>query len=340
MKLLKTSFTALLLSLFVLGAATESDAQDKRAAIKTYNKALELAKSQDYEQAINMYNQAITQAKELGEEGQDILERSQGRLPSVYLQLAFQKYKAFQKDQSLTGLNDAIESFRQTKDVADEYNDSKTAAKANNIVKQLMYSKSILQYQQKNYQDALATLDQVIERDSTYSKAYYQKAIVVKNMNSKNLEEAIALFDKAIKMAEKFNDSQIVTRAKESVREELVYRGSNATDEKNYDRAIELLNRALDYDPDSPNAHYRLAVAYNKTQSWQDAVDHAQESLDLSTGGKTDKAKIYFELGTAYKGLGQKEDACTAFGNAAYGSFKSPAEHQMEYELKCESMSN
>lgn len=339
MKLLKTSFTVVLLSFFVLGMLSDVEAQNKRAAVKTYNKALELAQQGKYEQSISMYNQAITQAKELGEGGQDIIERSQNKLPQVYQQLALNKFKNFQKDKSLENMDEAIEAFRQTKEVAEKYGDGQTQQRAEGIITKLLYNKSLLQYQTKNYEDAMTTLNKVIERDTTYAKAYYQKGIVTKDMNPEKLEEAISYFDKAIEVGEKTNDSQIVSRAKQSAHDNLLYRGGKSTDNENYDRAVELLNRALEYDASS-DLHYRLAEAYNNTQDWQKAVNHSQEALALETGGKTEKAKIYFELANAYQGLGKKEEACNAYSNAAYGEFKSPAEHQMEYELKCESATN
>ena len=200
-----------------------------------------------------------------------------------------------------------------------------------------MYSKSIIQYKQQNYQDALTTLDEVISNDPNYAKAYYQKGIVLKKIDGTDLDRSMELFDEAIEVGEKTNDSQIVSRATNAARDELVYRGATATEEKNFSRAKELLNRALKYDSSSADAHYRLAQAYNKNQDWQQAVQHSERDLSRETGGRTDKAKRYFELGTAYQGLGQKTNACDAYNNAAYGNFKSPAEHAMEYELKCES---
>lgn len=340
MKLLKTSITTVLFSLLMFGLIIDADAQDKRSAVKTYNKALELGQSGEYEQAINIFNQAINQAQELGEEGKDIVQRSQDKLPQIHYQLALQKYKTFQSDKTLENLNTAIEEFRNTKDVSEEYGDTKTAERANGIITKLMYQKSLVQYQQKNLKEALNALDQVIERDSNYVNAYYQKGIVIKNMDAKNLEDAISQFDKAIEVAEKTGANQAATRAQNAAREELVYRGAQAIQSKNFDRAIELLNRALEYDSTSANAYYRLAEAYNKLQEWQQAAEHAQQGLEYVSGGKTEQAKIYFELATAYQGLGQTEEACTAFGNAAYGSFKSSAEHQMEYELECESATN
>lgn len=341
MKLLKTSITTLLLGLFIIGlSSTRTFAQDKRAAVKTYNKALELVKSGDYEQAINMYNQALEQAKKLGDEGKDIVQRCESKLPQIYYQLALKKYKAFKQDQSMENMDATIEAFQNTVDIADEYTDKQISGKATNVITQLMYSKSLMQYQRKNYKDALATLDKVISRNPNYANAYYQKGVVVKHMDSKDFEKAITLFDKAIEVGKKTNANQVVSGATQSARDELIYEGSQNTEHKNYDKAIELLQRALKYDSKSANANYRLAEAYNKTQQWQKALDYAKKGLQYESGGKTDKAKIYFELATAYQGLGKKDEACSAYGNAAYGSFKASAEHQMEYELKCKSTTN
>ncbi|HEX6983505.1 MAG TPA: tetratricopeptide repeat protein [Balneolaceae bacterium] len=341
MKFLKHSLTTLLLGLFIIGITANVQAQDKRALFKTYNKALDLASQGEYEQAINMFNQAIQQAKELGgEDAQNIVQRSEDQLPQIYYQIAIEEYKNFQQQKSIESLDATIEAFRQTEDIAAEYGKSQTADKAANVITQLLYSKSLIQYQQKNYEQSLATLDEVIERNPNYAKAYYQKAIIVKSIKENGLEEAIALFDKAIEVGSNVNASQIVSRAKENAYSTLVFHGVNEIQNQNYDRAIELLNQALTYDSTAAGAHYRLASAYNKTQDWQKALTHAQKGLELESGGKTERAKIYFELATAYQALGQKGNACSAYSNAAYGSFKAPAEHQMEYTLECEATTN
>ncbi len=228
--------------------------------------------------------------------------------------MALQSYRQFQKDQTVENLDATIEGFEQTKDAGEEYGNSQIAEKAKGLITQFLYSKSILQFKQQNLEASLATLDEVIERNPNYAKAYYQKGIVVKNMDSKNLQETMAHFDKAIEVGQKTNDSQIVTRTQEAAHEELVYRGSKATENKNFDQAVDLVTRALEYS-NSADAHYRLAEAYNKTQDWQQAINHAQEALGLESGGRTEKAKIYFELATAHQGLCQTEEACSAYGN-------------------------
>ncbi|MDZ7682149.1 MAG: tetratricopeptide repeat protein [Fodinibius sp.] len=342
MKLLKTSLSALLLGLLSIGFTANALAQDagaqERKAIQTYNDALAAMEGSNYQEAINLYKQAITEAQKV--DRKDIIERSKKKLPQVHLQVALSNYKQFQKDRSLETLETTIENFRTTKEVATEYGDNSTAQKANGIITKLMYQKSVVQYQQNKPKEALTTLNAVIERNPNYATAYYQKGIVMKNMDSKNLEAAVDMFKKAIEVGKQNNQSQIANQAQSALHEELVYRGSQAVQNKEVDRGLELLKRALEWDSTTAAVHFRLAQAYNKKQQWQQAVEHAQQSLEYETGGKTDRAKIYYELGLAYKGTGDKEQACSAMKNAAFGSFKNTAEHQMEYELECESATN
>lgn len=337
MKLLKNSVTTLLLGLFIIGLASHANAQDKRKAVETYNQGLELMKANEYQQAITQFNDALSQAESLGEEGQDIVERVHKQLPAVNFELAKNAYRNFQNDKSLDNLDQAVEAFRQAAEVSEEYGNEQIAEKAPNIITQLMYNKALLQYQQEDYEAAMATLDEVIERNANYAKAYYQKGIVAKNMDGRSLDEALGFFDQAIEVGNEVGDNQIVTRTQEAAAEELVYQGSQSIENNNYSQALEYLNKALEYNSSSASAYYRLAEAYNGQQSWQEAVDAAQKGLDLSNGGRTDNAKFYYTLGNAYQGMGEKDDACGAFENASYGTFKSSAEHKMEYELKCDS---
>ncbi|WP_165141435.1 tetratricopeptide repeat protein [Halalkalibaculum roseum] len=340
MKHLKKISVRFLLGLMLVGFSTNLMAQDRGAAVQAFNKALELAKSNEYDQAIEMYNQAIAQAEQLGEEGQDIVQRVEKQLPSIYYQKALASYKEFQKAKSLSSLETTIENFQEASEMSSEYGNDDISGKADQVVTQLYYTKSILQYKSSNYSESLASLNQAIERNPNYAKAYYQKGIVLKNQESSNFERALEQFDQAIEVGNRVNDNQIVRKAREAAHDELLYRGSKATESKNYKTAVTLLDRALEYETESADAHYRLAEAYNKQALWNQAISHANTALELENGGRTEKAKIYFELGTAYKNQGNVEQACGAFKNAAFGSFKSPAEHQMEFELKCESTTN
>lgn len=336
MEHLKKITIPILAAVLLVGFTVTATAQDRGSAVQAFNKALELAKSNDYQQAIDMYNQAIAQAEQLGEEGQDIIERVERQLPSIYYQKALSTYKNFQKEKSLSTLEETIANFQEASDMSSEYGNDDISNKADQVVTQLFYTKSLLQYQSGNLNESLATLDQAIERNPNYAKAYYQKGIVLKNQESSDFEKALTQFDQAIEVGNKVNDNQIARKAREAAHDELLYRGVKAAEARNFETSISLLNRALDYDAQSADVHYRLAETFNKRAMWDDAISHGRQALDLESGGRTELAKIYFELGTAYKNQGNVDQACEAFKNAAYGSFKSPAEHQMEFELKCQ----
>lgn len=343
MKYLKNSAIKLLLAFLLIGFATNVTAQNRAAAVQAYNKALDLQNAKNYEQAIDMFAQAkaqAQQAEDAGEKGQDIIDLVNNKLPRLYYNLAGSKYSEFQQSKTMTSLNASIDAFKEAGAIAEEYDDEEFVSKSSQVVTKLLYTKSILQYRSQNLDAAIATLDQVTQRNPNYAQAYYQKGIVTKNKEGSTVDEFLGLMDKAIEVGNANNNSDVVSRARESAVENLIFRGANATDAKNYSRAVNLLNRALNYDAQNANVHYRLAEAFNKQVKSDQAISHARKALDYENGGRTDKAKIYFELASALKIKGNVEEACNAFKNAAYGEFKSPAEHQMEYELKCESTTN
>lgn len=340
MKLRKASILFVVLGLFMAASVTDVAAQSKADAIKAYNKAFELAKNEQYSQAIAAYVNTISICDKLGDEGKDIKEKAESKLPPLHFRQAASYYTDFKKNSDLSALDKAIDAFQETHDVAQKYGDSDIASRSKSFIPKLHYIKGIVLYQQQKYDQSLAALDKAIDisPDHQYAKAYYQKALILKKQD--NLSDALDMYDQAIQIGMKNNDQQIVRKAKESARDELVYRGAEATKAKDYKESVDLLQRALQYDSESSKAYYRLAEAYNKQAMWDAALNASDKALKYESGSKTDRAKIYFEKGTALKNMGNKIAACEAFENAAYGSFKQPAEHQMEYELKCKTLSS
>lgn len=336
MKLFKGG-VILFIGLFLMatGYVEQAEAQNRREAVQAFNKGIDLASEGKYDQAVSAYMQVIEISDQIGEDAQDIKEKAESKIPQVYLQKAISAYKDYQKSQNIERLNTAIKAFQEAQDVGKQYGEEQVAAKAKNIVPQLYYAKGVYQFKTNDYADALETLNQAIEKDSDLAKVYNQKGLVLKNMSDDSLLVALEQFDKAIQIAEKTNNSKVADAARDNANSNLVYRGAQAIDEEQFDKAVELLQRALNYDEQSEDAHFRLAQAYNKMEQWNKALEHANKGLEFEKGGRTDRAKIYFEKATALKNLERKDQACEAFGNAAYGSFKSPAEHEMKYELEC-----
>lgn len=336
MKSFKLILTQCLALVLLLGFADFSIAQDevRGEAIQLYNQAQEMAGQNQFDQSITLYEDAL----EIAEENDltDIVELVEERLPRIYASRASAAYQQFQSERSIGSIDTAIEYFRESQEVAEEFGNEQVAQQAVGAIPQLYYVRSVLNYRQENLEQAMSDLDTALEMNPNYATALYQKAVVMKKMDPSNVEGWLSQYDAAIEKAQANNNSKIVTSATEGARDELIFRAVNLSQEREFARAIELLNRAEQYDNSAYQIPYRLAEIANKQANWSEAETYAKQALDLHTGGVADKAKIYFELGTALKGQGNFESACSAFEDARYGDFTEPANHELQFELKCE----
>jgi len=336
MKSLKTILSFSFVMFLLLGTAEITQAQDEARvqAIEMYNNAQELAGSNDFDGAIQLYRSALEISRENGLN--DITDLIEERLPRVYGSRASSSYRTYQSERTISAIDTAIEDFKASQEAAAEFGNQQVEQQARGAIPQLYYVRSILNFRQDNLEEAMSDLNTALELNSNYAAAYYQKGIVQKNMTPEDVDSWMEWYDRAITVAEQVGDNTTLENAREGAAEELIFRGVNLGEERNFDRAIELLNMVEQYDPTSDEQHYRLSEIYNKRGNWSAAETHARQALEYHTGGVADKAKIYFELGTALKGLGQVEGACSAFENARYGDFTEPANHELEFQLKCE----
>ncbi|MBD3615510.1 MAG: hypothetical protein HUJ22_02980 [Gracilimonas sp.] len=341
MKVFKISLCAILLGLI----AFQVQAQDRTQAVQLYNKGLEEAQADNYDAAISTFTQVISVAEQLGPEGEDIKGNAESQIPKMYFAQARSYYQEFQSSRDLAKLEEAIDAFKSTIEISEEYNDDRYAPTAKGAIPQLYYAKSVMLYSQEEFEASEEAVDQALNLNSNYAAAYYQKAKIFKKMNDtegdgiidQGVDEMLEWYDRAIQVGESTNKMDIVNKAREAAHDELLAVGTRASENGNLDFALETLGKALNYDNASANVYYRLAEAHNKAGNPEEAIDNATQSLEYENGGRTDKAKIYYELGYAHQTLGNKSEACDAFENALYGSFRSPAEHKMEFELKCDS---
>jgi tetratricopeptide (TPR) repeat protein len=321
---------------FTLIVTDKSHAQDdtRAQAVQLYNNAQELAGANDFEGAIDLFRDALELARQNNID--DIVELVEGNIPRVAQSKASSAYRTYQNERTKDSASRALRSFEQALEIAEEFGNEQVAQQARGAIPQLYYLRSVLEFREDNYDAALADLDTAINLNANYATAYYQKGIVLKTKNPNDIEGALEWYDKAIEAAERVNDTRTLNNARNGARDELIFRAVNLADERRFSDAIALLNRVETYDPKSATAHYRLAEIHNDRGNWDQALRHANLALEFETGGVTDKAKIYFELGTAYKGKGDISNACSAFENARYGDFAEPANHELQFELKCE----
>lgn len=331
---MKITFSTLII---VLTVTFSVQAQDQTAAITAYNEARELAQSKKYSDAIDKYSEAIEIASQLGADGEDIKNRSEKQIPKLYFTIAVDAFNEFRSGPSLEKLDATIELFTQSEEIGVTSGDTDVQRKSTSVLAQLNYQKGIMLFKRELFVEAEAALDEAIRINANYAKAYYQKALVHKKNSPEDVDGIMSWYDQAIAIAIQVNDSEVERLASESAHGDLLFRGAKAIEAGNLTNAIELLKLSLDYFSESSDSYYRLAEASNKLSRYSDAITYSNQALALEQGGNTDKAKIFFELGLANQMLDNKGEACSAFESAAYGSFKSPSEHKMEFELKCSS---
>ncbi len=326
---------ALLLFAMILGLSQQVAAQDARGeAITLYNQAQELAGSNELEDAIATYRDALEIAD--SNELQDISDRIRTNLARVYYTRASRAFQQFQQQRSIEAVNTAIDYFEDAQDAGEEFDDEQVVQQTTRALPQLHYLKSTIQFRNENYEAAMTSLDRAIELNANYATAYYQRAIVHKKQFPNQTEQTFEYYDQAIELAERLGDTRTLNNARTGAAQELIFRANNQKENDNYNRAVELLNRVANYDSQNADAHYRLAEVHNLLGNYNRAIEHANQALEFESGGVTEKAKIYFELGTAYKALEQTGNACSAFENANYGEFSDPASHELEFVLECE----
>ncbi|TVQ65423.1 MAG: hypothetical protein EA360_09590 [Balneolaceae bacterium] len=333
---MKTVPVYLLSFLLFLGVTQTSFAQDeaRTQAVELFNEAQELAGSNQFQSAIDKYRETLQVSR--SNNITDIQERVEDLLPRVYATRAASAFRDFQSQRTMSSLNTAIDYFKSSQEAAQEFNNQQIAQQAANAVPQLYYQRSIMHFRQSNYSDAMSDLDSALELNANYAVAYYQKGIVQKQIAPNDVDAFMYWYDMAIDVAERVNDNRTLSNAKSSARDELIFRAVNLSEQRRFNDAVELLNRVSDYDPAAYETYYRLSEIGNLRGNWGNAESSARRALELHTGGVADKAKIYFELGTALKGQGNFPAACSAFENARYGSFTNPANHELQFELRCE----
>lgn len=335
MKSYSQILSLLLIFAFAAGATQLAVAQDdpRSQAVTLYNNAQELASDNQYLDAVEMYREAMAIARE--NDLEDIVELTSEQIPRVYQRRAAAAYREYQNNRTGENASRALEYFKEQQEVGEEFGSTQVAQQAQGAIPQLYYIRSVHEFRDEDYEAAMASLDTAIELNPNYATAHYQKGIVFKTMYPDNIEEALTHYDRAIEIAQQTGDNRTLDNARRGAAEELVYRAVTLAEQREFRRAIDFLNRVENYNPETVDAHYRLAEIYNERGNWESAIEHANIALERETGGVVDRAKIYFELGTAYKGLGDEENACSAFENANYGDFSEPASHELQFELRC-----
>jgi tetratricopeptide (TPR) repeat protein len=300
------TLTAILITSLALGAL----AQTKNDAAIAFNAAAQLA-STDLPGAVKGMNDVVVLCGKIGADANDIKANAQKTIPGLHYQIA----NNFLKDKKI---DDAQLSLEKSLELATLYNDADTKDKASKQLSKVYVAKGNGLLKAEKTVEALALFDKAIVLQPTYAKAYFASGQAYKK--KADFEKMKTAMDQAITYGKETGDTTSVNNAKNVMRENLVTRASKAVQKGANDQAISLANAALTYNSlQSKDAYYLLAVAYNKTSKWDNAIEAASKGLAMEENSKEKKAHFYLELGNAQKGKGDTSAACASYKNASFG---------------------
>jgi tetratricopeptide (TPR) repeat protein len=300
-------------------------AQVKNDAINVFNQGVELMKVND-PKAIETFEKCIIVCDQIGDSAADIKAKAASVLPDLYYKKAYNLLTVDKK------INESLAASKVTVKVAEKYGDTEAKASAEKLMVQAYSNMAAGYVAAKENEKAIQAYDSVLMINPDHTSSIYNKALLYKGLdNAPKFTESIDLF---ISKMSASGDSAKVAQASKVARDYFRLAASKANKANKLPDAISLLNTASKYGFDN-SVYYQYASVYNKQKKFSLAVENAQKGLDLETGTTPeDKAKYYYELGTAQAGLGKTGEACTSLGNAMYGPFLEAAKAQRT-NMKC-----
>lgn len=326
---LKNSMTKVLipfsvLVLFSLNALAQATINDGIAA---FNKGLEERQAENYSEALKLFGEALSVTDELGEEGDELRMKIETLLPGVHYQIGMALYNEKKMDE-------AISKFKETIDIANAYGDIEVVNKASKALSQLYYYQGSVNYKQKMFSEALDFYHKSIELQPENVKAYYMIAAAYKGLDDD--ENVLAAAKKSIEIAKAGNDNKYYQGSMKLGRDYFLIKAKKAKDAKEIDDAIRFLKSSLEFDGENATTYFLMVQIYSSMQNWDETIAAAEKGLTFEKDDPTEQAKFYYEMGNAFLGKEDNENACNAFKKAAVGPYKESADYQMEHVLKCE----
>jgi len=312
----------LILSVLFLSISVLVFSQTMNEAGQAFNDGLQKAKAKDYSAAIESYRQCVETCKSVGTEGDDLKGKAEAQIPIAYYNQGKAQYKAKQ-------LDDAISSFESAINTAKTINDDSRILNSEKSLAKVYYLKGSGNYKLKKYDDAIAMFEKALEYDETYLRANYGKSLDYRKQN--NADAYKAEVDYLVENGKEGNKT--VAKAKSTAIKFFANtQAGKAIQAGNFKKAIDMMEIGLSYGECNAQAYFFGAVAYNNLSQWQNAIEFCTKAIAKE---KKSKSNIYFELGRAYEGAGNKSKACSSYKNVNDGPNVASAKYKIETELKC-----
>lgn len=297
--------------------------QTKKEAVDAYNAGAQIIK-QNPSTALENLLLSIKISEQLGEEGEETKVLAEGLIPRTYLELAMKLYGEKK-------MNETLENLEKARETGEKYNDKTTKQRAEGIIPKLYNQMGNNEYRANNFEKAIEYYNKAISIKAESPENFL--GIALSYEKQENFDKMLEYLKQTIEVANKANDRTKADDATTKAKAFLLRKGDEATKANKNEEAIEWLTRSLEFDANDATVYYALCINYNALKNWDNAITNGNIAIEKGNGS-IDLGGVYYQIGTAYQGKSNSQEACKAFSNAT-GSFKAAAEYQMKEVIKC-----
>lgn len=205
----------------------------------------------------------------------------------------------------------------------------------NNLIQSLKSAGSAA-LKQENYEEALSHYKKLQKYTDSDPSVHYNRGLALVNMED-STEAGLQSLQRAIEVGNETGNTRVAGLATERIRDEFLARASEALQGDNpsqaqVNEALDALDQMREYVDSNANSLFYRATALYEGGQYEQAIQAAQEGLDMHQGSRSDAAKFHFVIGESQMELGNEASACETFNNAAFGDYEARANHYLENE--------
>lgn len=311
-----------LLSILCFVSIQILQAQDVNEAKTAYNTALQTMKS-DPASAVKSLQTCIDLCDKIGAPGDSVKIAARSKFAETYYNLALNQARDKKLDEALV-------NFKQAQKYGQETNNAEVLKRTIPAMVRIYSMQANTFLSQKDIVNAQNTLNLALQLDTLNPTVWLvQTKIYQETGNSDGVQSAIA---KCLAISKNPNETRQATQSGANY---FLSIGSKAVIANKFDEATVSLEKAISYDDKNKDILTFLAKAYNGGAQWDKALETANKGIALEEDVPEKEAKFYFEVGLAYKGKGEKANACNAFKKAMVGQYLESAKYEIDVDLKC-----
>lgn len=318
MKLIRVA----LLGFFCFGTIQIMQGQDVNEAVNAYNAALKVMTT-DPAGAVKSLDSCVELCNKIGAPADSVKTAARSKFAETYYNLAINQAKEKNLDAAIVNFKEAIKYGTET-------NNTEVLKRTTPALTRIYAMQANTYLTQKDPVKAQETLNLALQMDTLNVTVWLVQMKI--NQDADNADGVEAAIAKCVSLSKNPNETR---QAQQSGMKYFLTKGSKAVNANKFDEGAVNLEKAFIYDETNKDILAYLAKAYNGLSQWDKAIETANKGIALEEDVAEKEAKYWFEVGLAYKGKGEKANACEAFKKAMVGQYLENAKYEIDVDLKC-----